>query len=80
MHPDLADLLRRRLDVIADHDWRERDPDGQLAALRDVSEAIERWHREHRAELDPRLAHFLERASYDKALAFLESGGSARGH
>lgn len=30
----------------------------------------------HRGELDPRLAHFLARRSYAKALAFLD-GGSA---
>lgn len=33
----------------------------------------------HRASLDPRLAHFLERRSYAKALDFLQGGKPASG-
>ncbi len=73
-HPELAKLLRRRLGVIADHAWRERDPAGQLAALQEVSESIDAWYRAHRRGLDSRLAHFLTGASFSKALAYLESG------
>lgn len=75
MHDDLAALLRRRLDLIADHDFRDRDPDGHLAALREVSESITAWHDRHRGSLPPRLEHFLAGCSYQKALAFLETAG-----
>jgi len=65
-------LLRERLDVIADHDLRERDPDAQLNRLREVSGEIGAIHARCKGALPARLEHFLERASYQKALAFLE--------
>lgn len=71
---ELADALRRRRAVIADHPWRERDPAAQLAALAEVSTAISDWTVRHRAVLDPQLRHFLERASFDKALAYITTG------
>jgi len=76
MTPDttqLATLLRRRLEVVADHAWRDRDPDAHLAALAEVSTSIDQWHKSHADQLPPRLRHFLEGASYDKALAWIES-------
>jgi hypothetical protein len=60
--------------VIADHAWRDRDAAGHLAALRAVSGEIERLAPEF-AE-DPRLQHFLERRSYEKALAWIEGDGA----
>jgi hypothetical protein len=33
---ELESLLRERRRVIADHDWRDRDADGHLTALREV--------------------------------------------
>ncbi|MFA7344405.1 MAG: hypothetical protein WC003_08885 [Terrimicrobiaceae bacterium] len=67
----LAAALRKRLDVVADHALRERDPAAHL-------EAIKAAHRELQSQIaslppgtDPRLLHFLERQSYEKALAFL---------
>lgn len=70
---ELATLLRRRLEVIADHAWRDRDPEGHLNALKEVSENISAWTRANRAEIDdPQLRHFLANASYDKALAWVE--------
>jgi hypothetical protein len=68
----LASLLRKRLSVIADQELRERDPDAQLNALRDVSLAITEAAQAPSSELPPRLAHFIERCSFDKALAFIE--------
>ena len=68
----LEHLLRRRLTVIGDHAWRERDPDGQLAALREVGEELIAVSASLRGRIDPRLAHYLERCSFDKALAWLE--------
>ena len=41
---DLAALLRRRLEVIADHAWRDRDPDAHLEALKSVSLEISTAH------------------------------------
>lgn len=67
-------LLRERLEVIADHAWRDRDPAGHLARLRWVSERLQELHRETRAALPARLNHFLDNASLQKALAFLEEG------
>ncbi len=71
MHPELADLLRRRLSVIADHAWRDRDPAGHLEALKEVSERLMAWTAENRPNLDAQLRHYLTNASFDKALAHL---------
>ena len=72
--PDLAKLLERRIAVIADHDFRDRDPEGHLEALKNVSGAIVSWHEEHRNEIDGNLDHFLTGASYQKALLYIETG------
>ncbi|MGE9270850.1 MAG: hypothetical protein ACQKBU_08605 [Verrucomicrobiales bacterium] len=80
LHPDLAALLQRRLDVIADHDFRDRDPEAHLTNLREASQAITLWHSKHRGSLDARLEHFLRGCSYQKALIYLESDGAWRGH
>ncbi len=69
---ELVDLLKRRLEVIADHGWRDRDPAAHLEALKDVSERIAAWSASHRGASDARLRHYLANASYDKALAHLE--------
>lgn len=74
MHPELADLLRRRLSVIADHAWRDRDPAGHLEALKEVSERLVAWTAENRPNLDAQLRHYLTNASFDKALAHLGDG------
>lgn len=64
----LTALLEERLCVIGDGELREGDPDGHLAKLRELSEAITAFHAEHRGEMPPRLNHFLENCSYEKAL------------
>jgi hypothetical protein len=71
MHPDLADLLRRRLTVISDHAWRDRDSNGHLGALKEVSEEISAWTTANRSQIDPQLRHFLANCSFDKALAHI---------
>ncbi|MFZ4116748.1 MAG: hypothetical protein ACOYK6_08540 [Chthoniobacterales bacterium] len=69
----LASTLRLRLKVIADHVFRDRDPAAHLKKLQEASEAIE-----HcvallpKSEMDPQLRHYLERRSYEKALAWIE--------
>ena len=72
--PDLARLLENRIAIIADHAFRDRDPEAHLEALKNVSEAIVEWHQAHRGEIDGNLDHFLTGASYQKALLYLEAG------
>jgi hypothetical protein len=72
--PDLAKLLEARTAVIADHGFRDRNPESHLEALKRVSEAIVSWHEAHRSEIDVNLDHFLTGASYQKALLYLETG------
>lgn len=71
----LRQLLQERLHVIADHAFRDRDAGAHLARLGEVSEAIAAMHERFRGALPARLAHYLERASYQKALAYLEGAG-----
>jgi hypothetical protein len=71
--PDLAKLLQGRIAVIADHEFRDRDPEAHLEALKSVSGAIVAWHEAHRNEIDGNLDHFLTGASYQKALLYLET-------
>lgn len=71
---ELAAALRERLRIIRDETSR-RDPDQHLARLRAISEKIDALARSLPPPVDPRLAHFLERRSYDKALELLGSGG-----
>jgi hypothetical protein len=73
----LASLLQKRLDVIADKEFRERDPQGHLAALREVSEALDATYQALKPQAAPRLRHFMEQASYSKALEYLSQGGSS---
>lgn len=65
---ELTGLLEERLRVIGDRELRERDPDAHLAKLRELSEAITTYHANHHSEIPPRLNHFLENCSYEKAL------------
>ncbi len=72
----LASALRQRLEVIADYELRDRDAAAHLKKLQEASEAIERCATAlPRAETDPQLRHYLERRSYDKALAWIEEEG-----
>lgn len=67
----LIRTLRERLAIIADRDWYERDAPGHLQALIDVSNRILAAASELPPPVHPQLKHYLERCSYDKALAFL---------
>ncbi len=68
MHPHLQNLLQQRLDVIADHPFRDRDPAAHLTALKEVSEAIQAYTAAHQREFDAKLRHYLTQSSYQKAL------------
>jgi hypothetical protein len=69
---DLAVALRERLAIISDENSR-RDPETHTARLREVSEKIEKLEAALPKPIDPQLAHFLQRKSYDKALELLEA-------
>ena len=68
---ELAEALRERLKIISDEASR-RDPNQHVRALREISERIETLAAALPRPIPPRLAHFLDRRSYDKALALLE--------
>jgi hypothetical protein len=68
---DLAQALRERLAIIHNDESR-RNPDAHIARLRAVSEKIEQLQAALPRPVDARLAHYLERRSYDKALEYLE--------
>lgn len=71
---ELANALRERLAVIRDEESR-RDEAKHIARLRAVSEKIDRLHKSLPKSIDLRLKHYLDRKSYDKALALLEDRG-----
>ena len=68
---DLAKALRERLAIIRDEESR-RDQPAHMARLQAVSDQIDSLQAALPRPLDPQLAHYLERRSYDKALEFLE--------
>jgi hypothetical protein len=70
---DLAHALRERLAIIADEESR-RDEQKHLARLESISRKIDMLVAQlPRENVDPQLAHFLQRQSYDKALQFIEN-------
>jgi len=83
MHSDfslLAEALRERLTVIADHAHRDRDPAGHLECLIKASGRIDALVTALPiTELDPQFAHYLDRKSYGKALAWIEEASGTGG-
>ena len=69
---DLAQALRERLALIRDEESRH-DYAKHIGRLRAVSEKIEKLQAALPQRVDPRLAHYLQRRSYEKALEFIES-------
>lgn len=67
----LASALRERLLIIQDQESR-RDPERHMARLRGISAKIDNIAAALPQPVDPQLAHFLQRQSYDKALEVLE--------
>ena len=68
---DLAQALRERLAVICDEQSR-RDETKHIARLKAISEQIDDLQTRLPKPVDPRLAHYLQRKSYDKALELIE--------
>lgn len=69
----LKEALERRLAVVADHELRERDPASHLEALRTAAMELDREIAALPPSAAPMLRHYLERQSYPKALAWIES-------
>lgn len=78
-YQDLANALRQRLEVITDRDLYRRDPAAHLERLKAASERIAALHAQLPTGADPQLAHYLQRCSYDKALAFVDEMGRPLG-
>jgi hypothetical protein len=68
---DLAQALRERLAIIADEESR-RNAETHMKRLNAISEKIDKLQAALPRPIDPQLAHYLQRRSYDKALEFLE--------
>jgi hypothetical protein len=68
---ELAEALRERLRIVSDESSRS-NPDQHMARLHEISDRIESLAAALPQPIPPRLAHFLDRRSYDKALDFLE--------
>jgi hypothetical protein len=68
---DLAQALRERLAIIRNDESR-RNADAHMARLQAISEKIEELQAALPHPIDTRLAHYLQRRSYDKALELLE--------
>ena len=76
IYRELADALRQRLTVIRDRAFYERDPQEHLRQLQAASERITDLQGRLPAPVDPQLAHYLQRCSYDKALSWLQESFS----
>ena len=71
---DLAQALRERIAIIHDEESR-RDEAKHIARLKAISERIDDLQTRLPKPIHPPLAHYLQRKSYDKALAYLEGKG-----
>jgi hypothetical protein len=71
---ELVAALRERLAIIRDDNSR-RDRENHMARLRAVSGKINNLAAALPKPIDPELAHFLQRKSYDKALDHLLGRG-----
>jgi hypothetical protein len=69
---DLAAALRERLAIVHDTESR-RHESAHMARLQAVSEKIDKLQTALPQPIDPQLAHYLQRRSYDKALELIEN-------
>jgi hypothetical protein len=69
---DLANALRERLAIIRDEESRA-DSNAHMARLQAVSDKIDKLQAALPSKIDPQLAHYLQRRSYEKALEFIEN-------
>ena len=73
LHQKLHYAVKARLDLVADHAFRDRDPAGHLGALKTVAGKLDAEIANLPSEADPMLRHYLERQSYTKALDWLQN-------
>lgn len=72
LHKSLHTAVKARLDIVADHAFRDRDAAAHLEALKAAAARLDTLVASLPANTDPTLRHYLERQSYTKALAWLE--------
>jgi len=72
LHKTLHAAVKARLDIVADHAFRDRDAAAHLEALKAAATKLDRLVATLPADVDSTLRHYLERQSYTKALAWLE--------
>jgi hypothetical protein len=72
LHKSLHTAVKARLDIVADHAFRDRDAAAHLEALKAAAGRLDTLVASLPANTDPTLRHYLERQSYTKALAWLE--------
>lgn len=72
LHQKLRDAVKARLDLVADHAFRDRDPAAHLSALKSAAQRLDAEIAGLPSDADPTLRHYLERQSYTKALAWLD--------
>ena len=75
IYAELAEALRERIAVIADRELYARDAAAHLEKLKNVSERITASAAALPEPVEGDFAHYLHRASYAKALAWLEARG-----
>lgn len=72
-YQELTAALKERLALIADREFYQRDPAAHLTRLQTISGTIATAANQLPGPVDPQLTHYLQRCSYDKALALLEA-------
>ena len=68
---DLTAALKERIAIISDEESRHH-PETHMGRLRAISERIDDLYARLPRPIEARLAHYLDRRSYDKALECLE--------
>jgi len=80
LHQKLLTAVKGRLDLVADHAFRDRDPAAHLAALKSAAAILDTEVSALPTNVDPTLRHYLERQSYTKALDWLQEAVSGASH
>ncbi len=72
LYQNLRVAVQTRLDIVADHAFRDRDSEAHLEALKSAAANLDALVATLPSDTDPTLRHYLERQSYTKALAWLQ--------
>ncbi len=72
LYQNLKAAVQLRLDVVADHAFRDRDAAAHLEALKSAAAHLDSLVASLPSNTDPTLRHYLERQSYTKALVWLQ--------